>query len=125
MINKEGSGWRLAWDPSKKQFPVLLGGEGWAFELSDREWKSFVKLVLDLIKEHKQINSQLMTGESISLELDRGLWWGCLDGDQKDWALQVVLQPQEALTRGIEVSWPIPIAKDFVDGMRIVWDSYK
>ena len=30
MIAKEGSGWRLAWDPSRDSFPYLIGGEGWA-----------------------------------------------------------------------------------------------
>ena len=66
MISQEGSGWRLAWDPSRKNFPILLGGEGCAFELTEKEWKILVGLVLDLISEHEQVKYQLMEETGIS-----------------------------------------------------------
>ena len=125
MISEEGSGWRLAWDPSRKKFPVLVGGQGWAFELTDSEWRTFVHLVLDLINEYQQLKSQLMGEESICLEMERDFWWGSLEGDQSNWALQVILQNPEPNLRGIEGFWPVPIAKEFSTGLRTMWDSYQ
>ncbi|MFZ9570377.1 MAG: DUF1818 family protein, partial [Vulcanococcus sp.] len=37
MIQREGEGWRLAWDASRHPFSVLIGGAGWAAELTDLE----------------------------------------------------------------------------------------
>ena len=123
MISQEGPGWRLAWDPNRKSFPVLLGGDDWAFELSDEEWRSFVKLVLDLVQEHDQIKSQLMEQESISLELERDFWWACLAGDKDNWSLQVLLQEQQANKRGVEAFWPASSTKDLLLSMRTIWET--
>ena len=123
MISQEGPGWRLAWDPTRKSFPVLLGGDDWAFELSDEEWRSFVKLVLDLVQEHDQIKSQLMEQESISLELERDFWSACLAGDKDNWSLQVLLQEQQANKRGVEAFWPASSTKDLLLSMRTIWET--
>ena len=124
MINHEGPGWRLARDPSRRSFPVLIGGDGWAFELTENEWLSLVPLVDELINEHKKLENQLMKEESISLEIERQPWWGCLDGDRESWSLQIILEGQgegESL-RGLEAFWPIPAAQAITSAMRTVWD---
>ena len=121
MIAKEGSGWRLAWDPSRDSFPYLIGGEGWALELTKDEWNSLFSIISDLIAQHQKLENQLMPQESLCLELERDSWWGCLDGDKFSWSLQLALPGGAA--RGGEVSWPAQIAKAFVHEMRTVWDS--
>ena len=123
MLQKEGAGWRLAWDPSRSKYPFLVGGEGWAFELTDNEWKIFVELVLDLLKEHEQIKKQLMTDEKISLEIERHFCWGCLDGDKDQWSLQILWYSEKFDLRAMEFSWPSPIAMEVVHSMRILRDS--
>ncbi len=125
MLQEEGSGWRVAWDPSRKDFPILIGGQDWAFELTELEWKCFVQLVLDLLEEHNQIKSQLMEEESISIELERDFCWGCLEGDKSKWSLHVLFQSKKTCFRDIEVSWPSSNAKDFVNGMRTMWESFQ
>ena len=37
-MQQEGPGWRLARDPDRGLHPVLIGGAGWAFELTEAEW---------------------------------------------------------------------------------------
>ena len=69
MIEQEGPGWRLARDTSRKIFPVMIGGDGWAFELAEDEWTSLVPLINDLIEQHKQLENQLMKEEKICLEI--------------------------------------------------------
>ena len=125
VIKQEGSGWRLAWDPSRQNFPILLGGQGWACELSEFEWQCFVQLVLDLVDEHKKMKQQLMSEESVSLEIERESCWGCLEGNKDKWSLHVLFQSEGDKVRSFEASRPSPIAKDFVHGMRNMWDSYQ
>lgn len=122
MIQQEGPGWRLACDTSRPHFPVLIGGDGWAFEITEEEWQGLVALLSVLIEQHQSMQSLLMDQEAIELEMERGLWWGCLDGDRECWSLQVVLQGA-AGHRGIEAHWPAPAAQAFVMAMRTAWDS--
>ena len=121
MIQQEGPGWRLARDPSRGVHPVLIGGEGWAFELTQPEWEALSDLVLTLERQHRALVDQLMAEEEIELELDRGLWWGCLQGDRGSWSLSVVLTPDAG--RGVEGHWPAPASAAMVAAMRTLWDN--
>ena len=38
---KSGSGWRLGWDPNATEFQGLVGGAGWAIELTEAELNDF------------------------------------------------------------------------------------
>ena len=60
MIKKEGPGWRLIRDSSRENFSTLIGGESWAIELNQFEWKTLVKVVIDLSDQYKNIKDQLM-----------------------------------------------------------------
>ena len=122
MIQQEGPGWRLALDSSRQHFSALIGGEGWAFELTEKEWQGLVALLLVLTEQHQALQSQLMAEEAIELEMERGLWWGCLEGDRIQWSLGVVLQGTLGC-RGLEAHWPAPAAQAFVAAMRTAWDS--
>ncbi|MGC6483226.1 MAG: DUF1818 family protein [Synechococcus sp.] len=122
MIQQEGPGWRLGLDPSRPTFTALIGGEGWAFELTENEWHGLVTLLLVLTEQHAALQAQLMAEEAIELEMERDLWWGCLDGDRTHWRLQVVLQSAPGC-RGLEAHWPAPAAQAFVAAMRTAWDS--
>ncbi len=124
MIQNEGPGWRMSRDPDRGQFPVLIGGEGWAFELTEMEWSGLVTIIFELQNQHDQMYGQLMPEESICLEFEQERWWGCLEGDRDDWSLQVVLQAKESGIRGLEVHWPKKSARAFSEAVRNIWDSY-
>ena len=121
MLQQEGPGWRLARDPSRGTYPVLIGGEGWAIELTESEWRDLGNLVSDLDHQHRELVDQLMEEEAIELELERGVWWGELDGDRNSWSLSVVLTAEHA--RGAEGHWPDPAAAAMVAAMRTALDS--
>ena len=111
VIQLEGPGWRLAWredgEPSGGQpFAVLIGGQGWAVELTAAEARALANLTLDLIAEHQALVDQLLAEEAICLELERGPWWLALEGDRLQWRLKGVLSP-EAGQRALEVSWSV------------------
>ena len=121
MIQQEGPGWRLARDASRPVFPVLIGGEGWAFELTEMEAEGLVTLLSALTDQHQALRSQLMAEESIELEMESGAWWGCLEGSCDLWRVQVVLEGRDG-ARGLEAHWPAPAAPAFVTAMRTAWD---
>ncbi len=111
VINLEGQGWRLAWrdDPQsleRQPFSVLIGGQGWAAELTAAEAGALAAAVVDLVCEHQALVDQLLAEEAISLELERGPWWLALEGDRLQWSLKGILSP-EAGQRSLEVSWSV------------------
>jgi hypothetical protein len=111
-IEREGPGWRLAWDASREPFSVLIGGADWAVELSAAEADSLRAALADLVEQHAALVDQLMAEESISLELERDPWWLAIEGDRSAWDLQVMLAPAPG-QRAFEGGWPAPASQAF------------
>ena len=105
-MQREGSGWRLAIDPSRDGFQALIGGEGWALELSLQEFQQLRSLVASLLEQHGAIADQLMAEEQIEICLEEGSWWLELRGDCQHWSLRFVLSGGAA--RGAEAGWSVP-----------------
>ncbi len=123
MIKKEGPGWRLIRDSSRDNFSTLIGGESWAIELNQFEWKTLVKVVINLSDQYKNIKDQLMGDEDITLELESDPWLAILKGDKNGWKLKLILDSSDSLNRGAEVSWPKNVTTNVVNAMRTMWDS--
>ena len=123
MIKKEGPGWRIIRDSSRDNFSTLIGGESWAIELNQFEWKTLVKVVIDLSEQYKNIKDQLMGDEDITLELESDPWLAILKGDQNGWKLKLILDSSDSLNRGAEVSWPRNVTTNVANAMRTMWDS--
>ena len=117
MTEREGEGWRIAWDGDRQPFVVLIGGAGWATELSRAEAESLRDALADLLAQHAALVDQLMAEESISLELERDPWWLTIDGDRREWSLQVMLSPQPG-QRAFEGSWPHPASRGFSQALQ-------
>ena len=122
MIKDEGLGWRIARDPNRETYTTLIGGETWAFEITDPEWNSLSDLLNQLIDQYKQIKNQLMKDEPIVLEIEKHPWKGFLEGDQFSWSLKLILKSQEE-SRGVEMFWPSTVAESVTLAMRKMWDS--
>ena len=122
MIKKEGPGWRLIRDSSRDNFSTLIGGESWAIELNQFEWKTLVKVVINLSDQYKNIKDQLMGDEDITLELESDPWLAILKGDQNGWKLKLILDSSDSLNRGAEVSWPRNVTTNVANAMRTMMD---
>ena len=123
MIQREGPGWRLSRDPSRPLFSVLIGGEHWALELKESEACELASLIAVLTDQHQSICDRLMAEESITVELERGSWWACLEGDRSRWSLRGICSGDGERARGLEVYWPEPAAQAIAEAMRTLWDS--
>ena len=110
----EGQGWRLVVDPSRSPYTALIGGEGWASELTVAELLALQRASGRLTEQHGALADTLMAEEAIDIELELpigepradgggSLWLG-LRGDRSGWSLQLVLTPEPG-SRGIEGGW--------------------
>jgi hypothetical protein len=117
MVQREGEGWRLAWDAARRPFSVLIGGDGWAAELSLSEAEALRDGVSLLVAQHADLVDQLMAEEAISLELERQPWWIGLDGDRDGWSLRVVLTPGLG-QRAMEGSWSVGASGPFMAALQ-------
>jgi hypothetical protein len=114
-IQRQGPGWRLAIDPSRSPYQALIGGEGWAIELTGQELAELKNLCERLGAEHQALADQLMAEEQLELCLEQGHWWLELSGDRQQWALRFVLESAAlGAGRGAEGHWPAPASGAFV-----------
>ena len=114
--SREGEGWRLAWDPDRQPFAVLIGGAGWAAELTTDEALQLRQAIRGLVAQWGELTDQLLEAELISLELERQPWWVGLEGDRTTWSLQFVLTPGSS-QRGIEGSWSAAASADCLQAL--------
>lgn len=114
MLEREGPGWRLVWNAQRCPFPLLIGGEGWASELTAAEAQVLCRALEVVCGQHRALLGTLMEEEAITLEFTapvptsgsgaEGELWLSLEGDRQDWILRFVLQPASG-QRGIEGCW--------------------
>jgi hypothetical protein len=104
MQVQEGQGWRLLVDPARHPFVVLIGGAGWAAELTAQEAQTLRQAFGQLQQQHAAIADQLMDEESITLELDLGGLWMAIDGDRSSWQARFLLTPGDG-QRALEGGW--------------------
>ena len=102
-MQAEGPGWRLAVDLARPGYQALIGGDGWAIELSLDELSQLKSLCGRLQDQHLAIADQLMAEEVIEIALEQGPWWLELSGDRERWCLRFVLSSPSG--RGAEGSW--------------------
>ncbi|MBM5806606.1 MAG: DUF1818 family protein [Cyanobacteria bacterium M_surface_10_m2_179] len=117
MIQQEGVGWRLAWDGDRQPFSVLVGGDGWATELTTGEAEALRDAVADLMAQHAAVADQLMAEEAIELELERQPWWLAIEGDRHRWSLRVMLSPSPG-QRAVEGCWAPDSALGFTQALQ-------
>lgn len=124
MLEREGQGWRLAWDGQRDPFPLLIGGEGWASELTANEASALGRALEALSNQRNALRASLMEEENLCLEFHGpcpdpkggtgGALWVALEGDRQEWTLSFVLQPATG-ARGLEGSWGEGAAAAFME----------
>ncbi len=90
-FQKEGKGWRLGWNPAANPYKALLGGEGWALELTEPEFQDFCRLSLQLAETLKSMQSELMDQEKINCEVESNLLWLEVEGYPDSYSLRLLL----------------------------------
>lgn len=126
MQVQQGEGWRLLVDPARHPFVVLVGGCGWATELTAAEARALQAGVAKLVGQHRALTSQLMAEEAITLEWEKGELWLELEGDRDGWNLRFLLSPGADSgpglappRRAVEGSWHGDAARAFAAALAV------
>ena len=99
---KQGTGWRLGWNPEADPFAGLVGTEDWAIELTAAELEDFCRLVAQLADAMQQLSLELMDEERASCEVESDLLWLEAEGFPQAFSLRLIV-----LTgRRAEAAWP-------------------
>ena len=65
---RQGSGWRVGWQPGRGRYCALVGGDLWGLELTEGEWREFVAACEAIQGGLKAVVDRLMPEESVTLE---------------------------------------------------------
>ncbi|MEZ2238989.1 DUF1818 family protein [Microcoleus sp.] len=101
-VIKTGDGWRLGWNPNSTEFQGLVGGDGWAIELTEAELNDFCSLLAQLTATMTQMASELMEEEKIAIEAESDLVWVQVEGYPQAYSVQFIL----SAGRRCEGFWP-------------------
>ncbi len=88
---KEGTGWRVGWNPSAEQYQGLIGGENWAFELTALEFKEFCRLFQQLTHSMTMMAEELMDEEKITCEVESEIIWLEAEGYPDAYEIRIIL----------------------------------
>tara|TARA_Y100001968_G_scaffold323060_1_gene360136 strand:- start:465 stop:857 length:393 start_codon:yes stop_codon:yes gene_type:complete len=121
----EGVGWRVARDHSRGEFCFLIGGQDWAIELTENEWRSLYLLVNELIGQFTSLKEQLMDEEQFEIELEKNSWWGRIYGENNLWSLKLIYSGDGFYSRGLEIFWPVSAAHSVTAAMRTMWECHQ
>lgn len=77
---KKGDGWRIGWDDEAELYRGLVGGDRWAFELTEPEFNDFCALLAKLDTTIRHMASELMDSEKITCEVESEYIWLEADG---------------------------------------------
>lgn len=115
-VLKQGAGWRIGWHPEAPEFKGLVGGDGWAIELTEPELNDFCRLSQQLQDTMAQIAEELMAEETIACEAESDRLWLEVRGYPQAYGLQLML-----LTgRRAEGSWPAAVVPELLQAAQTI-----
>jgi len=99
---KEGQGWRIGWNGAAPTYQGLLGGNGWALELTTTEFQDFCRLAQRLAQTMATMATELMDEERIACEAESEAVWVEVEGFPHTYSLRFIL----TTGRQCEGAWP-------------------
>jgi hypothetical protein len=110
---KEGEGWRLGWNPQATPYCGLLGGQGWAIELTETEFLTLCRLITEINQTLAAIAAELMAEERITCEAEADCLWLEAEGFPDAYSLRFIL----AAGRRCEGTWEIEAARQITQAI--------
>ncbi|MBD3881017.1 DUF1818 family protein [Phormidium tenue FACHB-886] len=107
---KQGTDWRLGWNPEAEVFTGLVGTDAWAIELTEAELEDFCRLIVQISETMQQLSSELMDEERISCEVESERLWLKAEGFPHAFNLRLIV-----LTgRRAEAAWTEAAVPDLI-----------
>ncbi|MDX2100585.1 MAG: DUF1818 family protein [Leptolyngbyaceae cyanobacterium bins.59] len=113
-ILQKGVGWRVGWWPDAPEFKGLVGGDEWALELTELEFRDFCRLLHQLADTLKQMAGELMEEERITCEAESELIWLEVEGFPQAFSLRFMV-----LTgRRAEGNWSSEVVPELLQALQ-------
>jgi hypothetical protein len=116
---KTGKGWRMGCDRAALTYQGLVGGDGWAIELTESEFKDFCRLLTQLANTLQQMTEVLMEEEKIACEAESDLLWMEVEGYPHAYCLRFMLHQGR---RG-EGYWPAEAVPGLVQTAQMFYEA--
>lgn len=113
---KNGTGWRLGWNPQAEIYQGLIGTDDWAIELTIAELRDFKRLLVQLAKTMEQMAGELMDAERISCEAETELLWLEVEGYPHAYSLRVIVHN----SRRCEGNWAAGVAPHLLSSLETI-----
>jgi Domain of unknown function (DUF1818) len=113
-FTKEGPGWRLGWDGDAPLYKGLLAGSIWAIELTEAEFQTFCRLVVEIGQTMGAIAAELMEDERLTCEAEADCLWLEAEGFPEAYSLRFIL----ATGRRCEGEWDVAAAQQLTQAAR-------
>jgi hypothetical protein len=115
LVVKSGSGWRIGWNPSAREFTGLVGTDNWAIELTAAELDDFCRLLWQLADTMQHLAAELMDEERIVCEAESALLWMEVAGYPQTYSLRLILNQG----RGVEGEWEPASVPDLLAASKV------
>lgn len=115
-IVKSGTGWRIGWNPEAAKFKGLVGGDDWAFELTEAELNDFFRLLAQLAGTMSHMASELMDEEKIACEAESDLLWMEVEGYPHAYSLHFIINSD----RQCEGTWPASAVPGLLQAIQVL-----
>jgi len=89
---KQGPGWRIGWNEESVIYKGLVGSDDWAIELTEKEFRDFCRLVLQLGETMELMQAELMDEETITCEVQSDLIWLEVVGFPSAYSLRLLVE---------------------------------
>ena len=111
---RQGTGWRLGWNPDAETFAGLVGTEDWAIELTIAELEDFCRLAVQLAETMRQLSSELMDEERASCEVESDLLWLEAEGFPHAFSLRLIVLTGRVNCWRAEAAWADTAVPDLI-----------
>ncbi|TVR05173.1 MAG: DUF1818 family protein [Phormidium sp. GEM2.Bin31] len=115
-ILKQGPGWRLGYHPEAGSYVGLLGGDDFAFELTQAEFDDFRRLLQQLSETIVAITPELMDEERITCEVESDHLWMEADGYPGNYRIRIILNHG----RRCEGEWPPAVIPNLLQAVKMI-----
>jgi hypothetical protein len=112
---KQGSGWRVGWNPKAPKFKALIGNDDWAIELTAAELEDLQRLADQLHRTLQQTAQELMPEEQITCEAESDLLWLAFEGYPDAYCLRLILN---SVDRSAEAYWPASVVPELLQAIQ-------
>lgn len=86
---RTGKGWRFGYSSQASPYVALIGGEAWAFELTNVEWEDLSHRLTQVLETIEAVKAELSDQEKFDFNINSQWWELTVEGIPEFWQLRL------------------------------------